>query len=69
MQVLLLNGRKKKDIIDNNSLSLSSESSRKGEGFHFEKCYMYLNIYKMSFTKMMRNLFIGTRSISFYYLF
>jgi len=35
MQVLLLNGRKKKDIIDNNSLSLSSDGSRKGEGFHF----------------------------------
>jgi hypothetical protein len=31
-----------------------------------EKCYMYLNFYKCSLTKIMWSLFIGTRSISFY---
>jgi hypothetical protein len=31
-----------------------------------EKCYMYLNFYKNSLNKMMRNIFIGTGSISFY---
>jgi hypothetical protein len=30
-----------------------------------EKCYMYLNFYKESFTKMMWSLFIGTRNIYF----
>jgi hypothetical protein len=31
-----------------------------------EKCYMYLNFYKKSFTKMKLSLFIGTRNIFFY---
>jgi hypothetical protein len=34
-----------------------------------EKCYMYLNFYKGSLTKIMWSLFIGTPNISFYLLF